>query len=59
MTMRLPGFVENLSSACITARNVKFDIFYGISNNRRIWDISHAKEVLGYNPVENAKEFRI
>ena len=38
---------------------LKFEIFYGVSNNTwRFWDISHAKKVLGYTPIDNAEEWR-
>ncbi|UCD31207.1 MAG: NAD(P)-dependent oxidoreductase, partial [Desulfobacterales bacterium] len=35
--------------------NVKFGIYYGVSNNRdRFWDISDAREEIGYYPEDNA-----
>jgi hypothetical protein len=34
---------------------VKFGIYYGVSNNKhRFWDISNAKEELGYEPEDDA-----
>ena len=40
----------------ITA-NVKFGIYYGVSNNEhRFWDISNARKDLGYEPVDNASK---
>ena len=36
-----------------------YDIFYGVSNNRwRFWDTTHSKDVIGYEPQDNAEEFR-
>lgn len=41
------------------AANVTFGIYYGISNNRgAFWDISNASSELGYNPVDDAANFR-
>jgi hypothetical protein len=38
--------------------SVRFDVFYGVSANDRRWlDIQHAKEVLGYDPVDNGEEW--
>jgi nucleoside-diphosphate-sugar epimerase len=43
----------------IDAGDLKFDVFYGVSNNKwRFWDISHPREVLGYSPVDDAESFR-
>lgn len=37
--------------------DVKFDVFYGVSNNRWRWvDIEHARQVLGYIPRDSAEE---
>ncbi|MDQ3693771.1 MAG: NAD(P)-dependent oxidoreductase [Chloroflexota bacterium] len=37
------------------ADEVPFAIVYGISNNpRQFWDLSHAREVLGFNPEDSA-----
>jgi hypothetical protein len=45
-----------LVKKCIES-DVKYDIFYGVSNNeRRFWDISHAKKILGYEPVDDAEK---
>jgi hypothetical protein len=36
--------------------DLKFDIFYGVSNNRWRWvDIEHPREVLGYIPQDSAE----
>ena len=37
--------------------DLRFDIFYGVSNNRWRWvDIDHPREVLGYIPADSAEE---
>ncbi len=37
--------------------DVKFGIYYGVSNNsKRFWDISNAEAELGYHPEDNASE---
>jgi NAD+ dependent glucose-6-phosphate dehydrogenase len=42
-----------LVEKCLAADRVKFDIFYGVSNNpNRYFDIEHAKEVVGYVPQD-------
>ena len=34
---------------------VRFDIFYGVSDNTRGYrDLSHAREILGYSPQDDA-----
>jgi len=49
-----------LVDLCINApESLRFDIFYGVSGNTwRIWDISHAHDVLGYTPTTNAELWR-
>lgn len=38
---------------CIEATDVKFDIFYGVSNDpHRFFDIEHARKVIGYVPQD-------
>ena len=33
-----------------------FDVFYGVSDNdRRFWDVDHARETIGYDPRDNAE----
>jgi NAD+ dependent glucose-6-phosphate dehydrogenase len=44
-----------LVSRCIDADHVRWALVYGISNNpRQFWDISHARELLGYDPQDSA-----
>ena len=38
---------------------LEFEIFYGVSNNKwRFWDIKNAYNKIGYEPVENAENYR-
>jgi nucleoside-diphosphate-sugar epimerase len=47
-----------LVDRCLTAP-LKFDIFYGVSNNLwRFWDTSHGAEVVGFQPKDNAEDWR-
>ena len=40
-------------------KSEKFNIFYGVSDNTwKIWDIEYAREVIGYNPISNAEDYR-
>jgi nucleoside-diphosphate-sugar epimerase len=44
-----------LIARCLDADHVRFGIYYGISDNpRQFWDITHAREELGYNPQDAA-----
>lgn len=44
-----------LISRALDATDVRWAVVYGISNNpRQFWDISHAREVLGYEPEDEA-----
>jgi len=43
----------------IDAKGLKFDIFYGVSNNTWcFWDLTHSKEILGFEPQDNAEDHR-
>ena len=46
--------IAQLVERCINApRDVRFDIFFGISNNQYRWvDIDHARRVVGYEPQD-------
>ena len=38
--------------------DVPFAIFFGVSNNTgRFWDISNARALVGYDPVDDAKDY--
>jgi NAD+ dependent glucose-6-phosphate dehydrogenase len=44
-----------LIARCLEADHVRFGIYYGISSNpRQFWDISRAREKLGYLPEDSA-----
>jgi nucleoside-diphosphate-sugar epimerase len=46
-----------LIGCCLDAEHVKFGIYYGISNNpRQMWDLSNAREEIGYAPQDSAPE---
>lgn len=51
--------VAQMLEKCITApNNLRYDIFYAVSNNRRNYrDLAHAREVLGYVPQDHAETF--
>ncbi len=47
-----------LVEKCLT-EPLKFEIFYGISNNTwRFWDIEHGAKVIGYAPEDDAENWR-
>ena len=44
-------------TACLEAQDVRFGIFYGVSDNPyRFWDLDHARSVIGYVPEDRAPE---
>jgi len=46
-----------LAEKCLAADTVRFDIFYGVSENtNRFYDLEHAREVIGYVPQDRADE---
>lgn len=52
-----PRDMAQLVRRSIETHGIRFDIFNAISGNtRRFWDISHAQEVLGYAPEDNAED---
>ena len=52
-----PRDLAQLVEKCIRT-DICFGIFFGISNNKtRCWDISNAKEFLGYEPRDDASAF--
>lgn len=45
----------HLIERCLAAHDIRFGIYYGISNNpRQFWDISKARRELGYDPQDSA-----
>jgi nucleoside-diphosphate-sugar epimerase len=51
--------VVQMVERCVDApRDLKFDIFYGVSNNKaRFRDIDHAKNVIGYVPRDGIQDW--
>ena len=50
--------VVKITERCINApEDLRFDIFYSISNNRYCWvDMDHAREILGFVPQDSAED---
>jgi nucleoside-diphosphate-sugar epimerase len=50
--------IVELVECCVNApESVRFDIFYGMSDNRWLWvDIAHAREVVGYVAKDRAED---
>lgn len=43
---------------CLDDDDVTFDVFYGVSDNqRRFWDLEHARARIGYDPQDDAEEW--
>ncbi len=52
-----PRDLAQLVAKCLRSE-VRFGIFFGLSNNReRCWDVSNAKELIGYEPQDDAADF--
>jgi NAD+ dependent glucose-6-phosphate dehydrogenase len=44
-----------LIAACLEVEDVSWAVVYGVSGNpRRFWDLSHARELLGWEPQDSA-----
>jgi uronate dehydrogenase len=52
--------MASLVRCCIEAPpDLAFGVFYGVSANRwRIWDINDARHAIGYEPKDDAEEWR-
>ncbi len=51
--------LAQLVDRCLSVPKLGFDIFYGVSNNKwRFWDTSHAEEIVGYMPQDDAEFYR-
>ena len=55
-----PRDMAHLADRCLSAPDdVRFAIFYAVSNNKwRIWDISEAQRLIGYEPRDNMEIYR-
>ena len=53
--------MARLTACCLNApETVRFDIFFGTSRNKLLWvDTDHAREVVGYEPLDNAEDYLI
>jgi uronate dehydrogenase len=53
-----PRDMARLVRCAIEAPDIHYEIVYGISNNtRRWWDLDRARDVLGYDPQDNAEAY--
>lgn len=53
-----PGDMTRLVRCTIEAPDIHYEVVYGISNNtRRWWDLSRARQVLGYDPQDDAEAY--
>lgn len=51
-----PRDLAQLVHRCVDADGLGFAVFYAVSNNsRRVWDISNARELVGYQPEDDAE----
>lgn len=51
--------IRLVRSAIESPRDLRFGIYYGVSNNTwRFWDIDEAREAIGYEPQDNAEQWR-
>jgi nucleoside-diphosphate-sugar epimerase len=47
----------NLIACCLESKTVPWAVVYGISDNpRQFWDLSSARALLGYHPIDSAPE---
>ena len=43
---------------CLADDDVEYDVFYGVSDNDRRWfDLEHARDVIGYDPKDNGDKW--
>jgi nucleoside-diphosphate-sugar epimerase len=50
--------LAHLVDRCLDDETVEFDVFYAVSDNERRWfDIDHARDVLGYEPRDSAEDW--
>jgi nucleoside-diphosphate-sugar epimerase len=51
--------VVQMVERCVNAPDsIRFDIFYAVSNNRgRFRDIAHARDVIGYEPLDGVPDW--
>lgn len=50
--------VVQMIELCLQDDDIEFDIFYGVSDNERRWfDLKHAKKLLGYDPQDCGEDW--
>lgn len=50
--------LAQLIDLCLQDETVDYDVFWGVSDNDGTWvDLSHTKDVLGYDPRDNGNEW--
>lgn len=50
--------IAHMVDCCLQDESVRFDVFYGVSDNERRWfDIDHARERIGYRPRDSADDW--
>jgi NAD(P)-dependent dehydrogenase (short-subunit alcohol dehydrogenase family) len=50
--------IAHMVDCCLQDDSVRFDVFYGLSDNERAWfDIDHARETIGYDPYDSADDW--
>jgi hypothetical protein len=52
--------LAHLVDCCLRDESVTADVFYGVSDNPTRWfDIEHARDVLGYDPQDDASDWPV
>ena len=50
--------LADMVERCLVTTDPDFDVFYGVSDNERRWfDIDHARDVIGYDPQDDGEEW--
>jgi uronate dehydrogenase len=53
-----PEDLAQLVQRCLETDGLGFQVFYGVSNNRRrVWDIRNARKLVRYQPVSDAEDW--
>ena len=53
-----PADMTQLVRCAVEAREIQYEVVYGVSNNSRSWwDLTHTRKVLGYKPSDNAEVY--
>lgn len=50
--------LAHMVERCLADETIEFDVFYGVSDNDRRWfDIEHARRTIGYDPRDDGEEW--